>query len=255
MADALSCKPAHDGSCAALSSATSQWLLEVVSSYDDDTYASQLKDQLAIDPSSVPKFSFTEGILRYKNRIWIGSNTSLQNKLLSACHDSAIGGHSGFPVTYMRMKKLFAWTGMKTVVKNFVRSCTICQQAKPDRSRLPGLLQPLPVPDLAWQIVSMDFVEGLPSSSYYNCVLVVVDYFTKYGHFIPLRHPFTAKDVAKNFMLHVYRLHGMPSSIVCHRDRIFTSHLWKELFRLADVQLHMSSSYHPHFDGQTERLN
>jgi hypothetical protein len=153
------------------------------------------------------------------------------------------------------MKKFFAWTGMKTTVKNFVCSCTICQEAKPDRSRLPGLLQPLPVPDSAWQIVSMDFVEGLPSSSSYNCVLLVVDYFTKYGHFIPLRHPFTAKDVANNFMLHVYRLHGMPSSIVFDRDRIFTSHLWKELFRLADVQLHMSSSYHPQSDGQIERLN
>jgi transposase InsO family protein len=86
-------------------------------------------------------------------------------------------------------------------------------------------------------------------------VLVVVDFFTKHGHFIPLRHPFSAASVAKLFMLHVYRLHGMPSSIVSDRDRIFTSQLRQELFSLADVQLRMSSSYLPQSDGQTERLN
>lgn len=159
----------------------------------------------------------------------------LQQKLLSACHASDLGGHSGFPVTYMRMKKLFAWTDMCVAVKQFVQTCLVCQQAKPDRTHLPGLLQPLPMPSSAWQIISVDFVEGLPTSSSYNCILVVIDFFTKYGHFIPLRHPFTATSIAKLFLLHVYRLHGMPSSIVSDWDRIFTSSLWKELFRLAEV--------------------
>jgi hypothetical protein len=51
---------------------------------------------------------------------------------------------------------------MKAMVRTFVQECQICQQAKPDRSKYPGLLQPLPVPDMAWQIVSLDFIEGLP---------------------------------------------------------------------------------------------
>lgn len=130
----------------------------------------------------------------------------------------------------------------------------MCQQAKPDL-KCPGLLQPLEVPSHAWHIISLDFVEGLPVSSNANCILVVVDYFTKYAHFIPLLHPFTAASVAKVFMQQVYRLHGMPKAIVSDRDRIFTSLFWKELFSLADVQLRMSSSYHPQSDGQTERLN
>jgi hypothetical protein len=101
----------------------------------------------------------------------------------------------------------------------------------------------------------MDFVECLPLSSLVNCILVVVDSFTKYAHFIPLRHPFTAAGVAKLFMNNIYKLHGMPLSIISDRDRIFTSNLWRELFSLAEVQLHMTSSYHPQSDGQTKRLN
>lgn len=130
-----------------------------------------------------------------------------------------------------------------------------CQQSKYDRSRAPGLLQPLPVSDLAWQVISLDFVEGLPLSDTYNYVLVVVDLLTKYGHFIPLQHPFTAVGVAKAFFHSVYRLHGLPTAIVFDRDRIFTSHFWTKLFKLTDVKLCRSTAYHPQSNGQMERLN
>lgn len=255
MADALSRKSSHDSICAAVSSCTPQWVSSVLEGYQTDEVALAMLAKLAIDPLSVPNFTLSEGVLRYKNRIWIGSNEALQQQLLGACHSSAIGGHSGVPVTYMRMKKLFAWKGMKKAVHQFVKTCVICQKAKPDRAKLPGLLQPLPVPSQAWQIISLDFVEGLPKSGHANCILVVIDYFIKYAHFIPLHHPFTAASIAKVFLQQVYRLHGMHAAIVSDRDRIFTSKFWTELFRLADVKLQMSSSYNPQSDGQTERLN
>ena len=104
-------------------------------------------------------------------------------------------------------------------------------------------------------MVSLDFVEGLPRSGHSDTILVVVDKYSKFAHFIPLRHPFIALSVAKAFMDHVYKLHGLPSSLVSDRDRVFTSKLWKELFALAGVQLRMSSAYHPQTDGQTEHVN
>ena len=125
-----------------------------------------------------------------------------------------MGGHSGVPVSYMRLKQCFAGKGMKTAVKEFVQSCSICQQSKYERSKSPGLLQLLPVPESAWQVISLDFVEGLPLSSTFSCILVVVDLLTKYGHFIPLRHPFTPSSVSKSFFQTVYRLHGLPGSII-----------------------------------------
>lgn len=170
-------------------------------------------------------------------------------------HASPIGGHSGIPVTLRRLKQLLAWKGMNKCVQRLVQSCTVCQRAKPDRARYPGLLQPLPVPDSAFQVISMDFIEGLPRSGRFNSILVVVDKFSRFAHFIPLAHPFSASTVATAFMENVFKLHGAPEQIISDRDRIFNSNFWQQLFALTGTTLKMSSSYHPETDGQTERVN
>jgi hypothetical protein len=74
---------------------------------------------------------------------------------------------------------------------------------------------------------------------------VIVDKFTKYAHFLPLAHPYTAIQIAQTFFNNIYKLHGLPKAIISDRDRIFRSNLWKELFELSDTKLLMSSSYHP----------
>jgi len=79
---------------------------------------------------------------------------------------------------------------MKTTIKVFVSECVVCQQAKTERVPYPGLLQPLHVPYQAWIVVTKDFIEGLPISTGYNYILVVVDKFSKYSHFVKLKHPF-----------------------------------------------------------------
>jgi hypothetical protein len=123
---------------------------------------------------------------------------------------------------------------MKKYVHDMVQSCMTYQMAKPDRTNSPGLLQPLPIPNGAWQIITLDFIEGLPLSSNVDYILVVVDKFTKYTHFVALKHPYTTASVARLFMDQVYILHGMPNSIVSDQDKKFTSKLW-QLFRLAQV--------------------
>jgi hypothetical protein len=63
---------------------------------------------------------------------------------------------------------------MKKSVELFVTQCAVCQRAKGERCKYPGLLAPLPIPDMAWTFISMDFVEGLPKSGNKNVILVVV---------------------------------------------------------------------------------
>jgi len=254
VADALSRRSSID-QVLALSTSTPLWLEAVVSAYASDPQAQELITKLSLKPDDVPYYTLSGGVLQFKNRIWVGNDTSLQSQLISTMHTSALGGHSGIPVTYSKLKQYFAWPAMKSLVQQFVHACQICQQAKTDRARYPGMLQPLPIPDSAWQIVSLDFVEGLPRSGQYNSILVVVDKYSKFAHFVPLRHPFTALSVAKAYLDNVYKLHGLPMSLISNCDRVFTSKLWQELFSLAGVSLRMSSSYHPQTDEQTERVN
>lgn len=231
------------------------WTANLIQGYADDPVAKDLLAALAVKPDADSNFSLREGLLRYKNRIYVGTNTMAQQNILQALHSSGIGGHSGITATYQRIKSLFAWPQLKQSVEEFVKQCSVCQQAKIEHTKLPGLLQPLPVRKQAWDIVSMDFIEGLPKSGKSDSILVVIDKYSKYAHFIPLKHPYTAQDIAQVYVDQVYKLHGLPLKIISDRDRVFTSKFWQLLFKLTDTELNMSSARHPETDGQTERLN
>jgi hypothetical protein len=92
----------------------------------------------------------------------------------------------------------------------------------------------------------MDFIDGLPPSYGRTTIFVVVDRLSKYGHFTPLKHPYTVV---------IFKLHGIPSSIVCDKDPVFTRIFWCELFHLHGTKFNFSSAYHPQTDGQTEVVN
>ncbi|KAF0921357.1 hypothetical protein E2562_003150 [Oryza meyeriana var. granulata] len=108
---------------------------------------------------------------------------------------------------------------------------------------------------MVWADIGLDFVEALPKVGGKSVILMVVDRFSKYCHFIPLAHPYTAETVAQAFFSDIVHLHGIPQSMVSDRDPVFTSKFWSELMRLSGTKLHMTSAFHPQSDGQTEAAN
>lgn len=164
-----------------------------------DPYTKQIISNLASDPSSHPVFSMAAHHLYYKSRLVIPDYPELKIKILSEAHDSPTGGHGGYLKTLKRVTANFFWPSLKHDVKLFVQNCLVCQQHKYETLAPAGLLQPLPIPNRLWEDISFDFIVGLPSSNGFDTILVVVDRFSKYCHFLFLSHPFTAKIVAALF--------------------------------------------------------
>ncbi|CAN1179522.1 Transposon Tf2-9 polyprotein [Linum perenne] len=258
VADALSRvfeDPLQPSQCSNITAVLPEWLTEVERSYDNDDEVQALIIAAAVAPGGPSMYCYSQGLLKYKGMVYVGGSGEMRKQLMNLFHSSPTGGHSGGQATYQRMKKFFYWPGMKRDITQWVAACQTCQQCKAETTPYPGLLQPLPIPDRAWQHISMDFIEGLPKSDGKEVIWVVVDRLTKYSHFIAVSHPYTAVTIAQLFMDHIFKLHGMPTTIVSDRDVIFTSNFWKEMFRLQGTNLHYSTAYHPQTDGQTERLN
>jgi hypothetical protein len=175
--------------------------------------------------------------------------------MLSELHATSTSGHSGFTKTYDMVKCFFFSDGMKLDILTFVAECYVFQRNKGETIKFPGTLQPLPIPPTIWRDISMDFIVGLPKSGNKSVIMVVVDHLSKYAHLCSLQRPFTASTMAQIFMDHIFKLHGLPHSIISKQDPTFTNNFWEELFRLRGTQLHLNTTYHPQIDGQIEIVN
>jgi len=114
---------------------------------------------------------------------------------------------------------------------------------------------PNSIPDKAWTHISADFITKLPLAQEYDSILVVVDWFTKIAHFMPTTEKTTAEGLARMFRDNVWRLHGLPESIISDRGLQFAAGVIKELNKLLGINTKLSMAFYPQTDGQTERIN
>ncbi len=210
----------------------------------------QLKNNTAPDT-----YELNNGLLTQHKKYFVPPDVTLQNDIVSFFHGHRISGHYGFRKTQELLSRYFYWPGLTRSLKQFLHSCTTCQQTKSSTSVPTGLLQPLPIPNAPWQHISLDFVVRLPLVSDFDSVLVVVDRFSKMAHFLPCRQTFTAINFATLFLHQIFRLHGLPITIVSDRDPRFTSSFWTAFTKMVNITRSLSTAYRPQTDGQTERTN
>jgi hypothetical protein len=132
---------------------------------------------------------------------------------------------------------------MKQDIHNFGGECDVCQPNKGEIVKSLGTLQPLPIPPVIWGDISTDFIFGLPKSGNKSFIMVIFDRLSKNAHLCALQHPFTTSTVAQIFMDQVFKLHGMPRSIIFYCDPTFSNNFWQELFKLQGTQLHLITNY------------
>jgi hypothetical protein len=82
----------------------------------------------------------------------------IKNLILVEVHKKPYSGHPGYQKTITTLKKEYFWPGMKTKVVEYLARCLECQQVKVEHRHPAGLLQPIPIPEWKWEVISMDFI-------------------------------------------------------------------------------------------------
>jgi len=237
-------------------------LQEAKGRYKEDTFFGKILET----PKAFKNFTLTEeGFIRLKlpdrsviciPDIRIGERT-LREMVIDQAH--SLLAHLGSRKTLSYLWEYVWWDTMVHDVATFCTSCTTCQRSKPPNQKPYGLLNPLSVPSAPWNAIGVDFVGPLPESKdrdgSYDSITVIIDLLTVMIHLVPSQTTYTAKDIAELMFAEVYKLHGLPRTIVSDRDVLFTSLFWTHLNKLMGVKQRMSSAYHPETDGSTERAN
>jgi hypothetical protein len=174
--------------------------------HDTDPALRALRDEITADQQAAP-WSLVDDMVAFAGRLYIPPTSPLLHEVLSAVHND---GHEGVQRTLHRLRRDFHSPNLRTAVQDFIRSCSVCQRHKSEHLHPAGLLLPLPVPTTVWVDVGLDFIEALPRVNGKSVILTVVDRFSKYYHFIPLAHPYSAESVAQVFFAEIVRLHGIP---------------------------------------------
>ena len=113
------------------------------------------------------------------------------------------------------IRKQYYWPGMKSDFAEYIARCMECQKVKVEHRHLMGLLQPLPISEWKWDVVTMDFITKLPKRRLKNdVIMVVVDTLTKETHFVPIKTMHKEANIENIYMKEVAILHGILKAIV-----------------------------------------
>ena len=190
------------------------------------------------------------------SKIFVPENQRVQ--LIKEVHEQPAVGHPGVRRTLEMLKRFFEWPKMRQDVEQYIRNCHSCRRAKAPRDGYHGKLRPIPIEAKPWQDVSLDFVTGLPDSSGYNAILMVVDRFSKMHHYIPCvagDEGTSAEETAKLLIRNVWKLHGLPKIMISDRGPQFVSLVWQTLCKILNIKSKLSTAFHPETDGQSEISN
>jgi len=206
------------------------------------------------NPERYPLYEFKDGLIFFEGRLAIPANDrSSRNVLLNVHHDAQ--NHFGIAKTIRTINRDYFWPGLPRDVELYIKSCIPCSRNKSSTQALAGFLHPMPIPDQRFHELAMDFVGPLPKAKGFDTILLMTNCLTNYVKIEPTVCTATAPMIATLIYQSWYRQFGLPVAIMSDRDKLFVSKFWKELFKKLDIQLRMSTAYHPKANGSSEQSN
>jgi len=140
-------------------------------------------------------------------------------------------------------------------VGRYIEGCDMCQRMK-NRTEAPvGKLKLSEVLERPWTHLTADFIMKLPLVAGKNAILVVCNKLSKMIHFVIMIERTLAEGLARLFRNNIWKLHGLPESVVSDRGPQFAVELTKELNKILGIETKLLTIFHPQTDRQTKQMN
>ena len=192
-----------------------------------------------------------EGELVLKEgKIYVPKDEELRVEVIRLHHDVPAAGHGGRWKTVELVTRNYWWPGVIRDMGKYVEGCDLCQRMKNRTEEPVGKLKLSEEPQKTWTHLTVDFITKLLVVAGKDAILLVCDRLSKMTYFVA-----TTEGLARLFRDNVWKLHGLPESVVSDRGPQFTVELTKELNRMLGIKTKLSTVFHPQTDGQTERMN
>jgi len=201
------------------------------------------------------KWKIEGDLVLKEGKVYVPKDEELRVEIIRLHHDAPAAGHGGRWKTMELVTRNYWWPGVTRDVGKYVEGCDLCQQMKNRMEEPAGKLKLSEVPQKTWSHLTVDFIMKLPVVAGKDVILVVCDRLSKMTHFVATIEGTSVEGLARLFRDNVWKLHGLPESIVSDRGPQFAAELTKELNRMLGIKMKLSTAFHPQTDGQTEWMN
>ena len=197
-----------------------------------------------------------EGDLVIKEgKIYVLKDMELRAEIIWLHHDVLVAGYRGRWKTVELVTRNYWWLGVTRDIGRYVEGCDLCQRMKNRTEEVVGKLKLSKVLEKPWTYQMVDFIMKLLVVAGKDAILVVCDRLSKMTHFVATTEGMTAERLARFFKDNVWKLHGLPESIVLDRGPQFAVELTKELNKILGIEMRLSTAFHLQIDGQMEQMN
>ena len=140
-------------------------------------------------------------------------------------------------------------------IERYVEECDLCQRMNNRIEKMAGKLKLSEVPEKLWTHLMIDFITKLPVVAGKDAILVVCNQLSKITYFVATMKGTSAEDLVRLFRDNMWKLHKLPESVVSDRGPQFVMELIKELNRMLDIEMRLSTAFYLQMDRQTKQMN
>ena len=190
-----------------------------------------------------------------EGKVYVPKEEKLREEIIRLHHNVPAVEHGGRWKTVELVMRNYWWPGVTRDVRKYVEGCDLCQRMKNKTEELTGKLKLSKIPEKPWSHLMVDFITKLLVVAGKDAILVVCNRLSKMAHFVATTEETLAKELARLFRNNVWKLHGLPESVVLDRGPQFAVELMNELNRMLGIETRLLTVFYPQTDGQTERMN